>query len=78
MEKPDLKGFSGEVLFEYYVYGSKDEDYAQTLKTAFNLIGEDLFKKLEQAEKEGKRIEVVDDPDSGDDVNDPPMKVIIK
>jgi hypothetical protein len=57
---------TGQQLFEYHLAfrdysGTDRDDYAQTVETAFVLFGDEVFRKLEQAEKEGKRIELIED-----------------
>lgn len=69
----DLSKFTGELLFEYYT--SKQDDYAQTLGTAFMEVGDKLYGMLEQAQKTGKRITLKEDLQ---DVNDPPITVTIE
>ncbi|RYF13885.1 MAG: hypothetical protein EOO42_18305 [Flavobacteriales bacterium] len=56
----------GKQLFEYHMAfrdysGTDRDDYAQTLETAFSLFGNDVYFKLEQAEKEDKKIELIED-----------------
>ncbi len=73
MTKPDLTGLTGEQLFDYYtsIYG----EYEQTLFTAHSVIGDRLFKLLEKAEKQGKKIVLIEKMKN---VYDPPISVIIK
>lgn len=57
---------TGQQLFEYHLAfrdfsGTDRDEYAQTLETAFSLFGTEVFFKLEQAEKEGKKIELIED-----------------
>jgi hypothetical protein len=53
----------GEELFEKYA--SKWGEYAQTLFTARMVVADDekFFKALEKAEKEGKKIALVEHPE---------------
>lgn len=73
MNKPDLSKLSGSDLFDYYT--SQDNDYKAILFQAHIQIGDELYKLLEQAEKEGKKIAIREDLG---DVNDPPITVYIK
>ena len=58
---------TGAQLFEYHsafrdFSGSDRDDYAQDLETAVSLFGkEKVFKLLEQAETEEKKIELIED-----------------
>ncbi|RZK73589.1 MAG: hypothetical protein EOO85_17015 [Pedobacter sp.] len=57
---------TGIQLFEYHLAfrdysGTDRDDYAQTLETAFSIFGNDVYSKLEQAEKEDKKIELIED-----------------
>lgn len=63
----------GIELFEQIL--SEGGEYAQTVKTAMSVIGEDVFSLLEQAEKEGKMIEI---SESQSDTTDPEIKVFLK
>lgn len=72
MNKPDLSNLSGEYLFDYYT--SIDGEYKQTLFTAHLTIGDRLYKLLEKAEKQGKRIALVEKMSN---VCNPPLSVKI-
>jgi hypothetical protein len=57
---------TGQQLFEFHMAfrdysGTERDDYAQTLETAFSLFGDEVYSKLEEAEKEDKRIELIED-----------------
>ena len=71
--KPDLTKLSGEELFDYYT--SQDSDYKAVLFQAHLEIGDKLFKMLEEAEKNGKKIAI---KESMKDLNDPPITVYIE
>jgi hypothetical protein len=73
MKKEILKTLSGEELFDYYT--SQGGEYSQTLMLAFNEIGEKLYSMLEKAEKEGKKIYVIEEID---DALDSPLIIEIK
>lgn len=73
MTKPDLTALTGEQLFDYYT--SIDGEYKQTLFTAHSVIGDRLFKLLEKAEMQGKKIVLAEKMKN---VCDPPLSVIIK
>lgn len=52
---------TGQQLFEYHLafrdFSGTDRDkYAQIVETAFVLFGDEVFEKLEQAEKQGKKL----------------------
>lgn len=52
---------TGQQLFEYHRAfrdhsGTDQDNYAQIIETAFVLFGDEVFEKLEQAEKEGKKL----------------------
>lgn len=52
---------TGQQLFEYHrafrdYSGTDRDEYAQTVETAFMLFGDEVFRKLEEADKENKRI----------------------
>lgn len=56
---------TGQQLFDKYTEQrdhseSEQNDYAQTLQTALMLFGDKVFAMLERAEKEGKKIELVE------------------
>lgn len=71
--KLNLFKFSGQQLFDFYT--SKGGDYSQVLFQAHLQIGDELFKMLEQAEKEGKKIVIKEDVQ---DVDDPPITIVIE
>jgi hypothetical protein len=71
--KPDLSKLSGEDLFDYYT--SQNNDYKGVLFQAHIEIGDELFKMLEQAEKQGKKIAI---KETLNDVDDPPITVYIE
>jgi len=58
---------NGAQLFEFYsefrdFSGSDRDEYAQNLGTAISLFGKDkVFNLLEQAEREDKKIELIED-----------------
>ena len=56
-----MNTLKGEILFNIYI--SKMDDYSQTLRTAFMELDEDLFPMLEECEKTGKKIVLIDDPE---------------
>lgn len=60
-------------LFEKIL--SEGGEYAQTVQTAFSVIGNDLFTMLEKADREGKKIEI---SESENDTTDPEIKVFLK
>lgn len=60
-------------LFLYYT--EEGGEYSQTLFQAQLEIGDDIYPMLEQAEKEDKKIVIVE---TMDDVEDPPIEVQIK
>ena len=64
---------TGEELFEFYT--SQEGEYRQTLFTAHMQIGDELFKLLEQAEMEGKKIVLQDEMN---DTDDAPFSVILE
>jgi hypothetical protein len=52
---------NGQQLFEYHrafrdFSGTDRDEYAQIVETAFVLFGDEVFKKLEQADREDKKI----------------------
>jgi DNA-binding MarR family transcriptional regulator len=73
MKKPDLTKLKGIELFE--IYTSQGDEYAQTIRTAYATIGDDLFALLERAEREQKRITL---NTVLNDVDDPVLDVVIK
>jgi len=73
MSKQDLSKMTGRQLLEFLTF--QPGEYAQTLMTAFVSIGEDLFPMLEECQRTGKRIAILD---SMTDVNDPPITVFME
>lgn len=73
IKKEVLKTLSGMDLFLYYT--EEGGEYSQTLFQAQLEIGDDIYPMLEQAEKEDKKIVIVE---TMDDVEDPPIEVQIK
>jgi hypothetical protein len=56
---------TGQQLFDKYTeqrdHGeSQQNDYAQTLQTALMLFGDKVFAMLERAERDGKKIELIE------------------
>lgn len=49
----------GKQLFD--IYTAEASAYGQILLTAYALFGDDIFKALEKAEKENKKIALVED-----------------
>lgn len=64
---------TGQDIFSYYM--SIDGEYKQTLLTAHIQIGDKLFKLLEEAEKQGKKIVIKEDDTGADDA---PFSVVIE
>lgn len=61
---------NGKELFKTYTSkrdytGSKTDEYAQLLETIFFYIGSEIFDLLEKAEREGKRLKVLDLTENG-------------
>jgi len=57
---------TGRQLFEKYAAfrnhsGDEKDEYAQVIQTSLALFGDKVYTMLEQAEKEGKKIELVED-----------------
>ena len=54
---------TGQQLFDKYTF--KDDEYAQTLFTARMIVADDevFFKNLEEAERLGKKIAIVELPE---------------
>lgn len=71
--KRDLSKLSGHDLFEYYT--SQRDNYAQILFQLHLQISDEIFKMLEEAEKESKKIAI---KDSLQGVNDPPITIVIE
>lgn len=72
-KKDFLKTLSGRDLFLFYT--DQGGEYSQVLLQAYLEIGDDLYPLLEQAEKEDKKIVIVE---TMDDVEDPTIDVQIK
>lgn len=68
-----LLGLSGSELFDFYT--SEFTDYRQTLFQAHLQIGDTLFAMLEECEKTGKKIAIIE---VSKGVIDPPMSVVMK
>lgn len=71
--KSDLSKLTGEELFGYYT--SQGNKYRQVLFQVYLQIGDKLFKMLEKAEKEGKKIVI---KESLQDVDDLPITTYIE
>ena len=67
------KNLTGWQLFEYYT--SQNDDYKGILFQAHLEIGDEIFKMLEQAEKQGKKIAIKENLNN---VDDPPITVYIE
>ncbi|MBO9671952.1 MAG: hypothetical protein J7577_00795 [Sphingobacteriaceae bacterium] len=57
---------TGRQLFEKYASlrdhsGNEKDQYAQTLQTSLALFGDKVYTMLEQAEREGRKIELIED-----------------
>lgn len=73
--KIDKSKWTGEQLFEYY--STLGGEYEQTLSTARMQIGDELMPMLEECERTGKKITLVDDISIGKNLDDQPFFVKI-
>ena len=71
--KSILKTWNGEDLFYYYT--SFNNEYSQTLMTAFTCIGDSLFSMLKKAEAEN--LKIIIESENNENLDDPPIKVSI-
>jgi len=72
MGKIDKSKWSGIELFEFF--STQDPKYGKILNQAYLEIGDDIYTLLERAEKEGKKIVLVEQRKG---VDDPPLSVEI-
>ena len=52
----DTSRMSGRDLFDHYAFVGEDQEYRNTVLSAYMELKEELFPMLEQCEREGKRI----------------------
>lgn len=69
----DKSNWSGKELFEFYT--SEEGEYKNTLLQAYVQIGDDIYSMLEKAEKQGKKIALVEQKKG---VDDPPLSIEIQ
>lgn len=55
-QKIDTSRMSGDALFEHYAFDGEDQEYRNTVLSAYMELNDALFPMLEQCEREGKRI----------------------
>lgn len=68
----DKSNWTGKELFEFYT--TQDPAYRKILNQAFLEIGDELYLMLEKAEREGKKIVLIEQIKG---VDDPPLSVEI-
>lgn len=71
----DLNKMTGEEIF--WLYFNSDDEYGNVLGTAYEIMGKKLFPLVKKAQQEGKKIDLKITP-GYENVNDPPMDVIIR